>query len=77
MFSDNVSHVSSTYQFTAVDECNMGIFIEPVEWMKEQILMLEGKLSCPKCKGKCLISSQATEGIENEEEVKSPTLPDF
>jgi len=34
------------------DECKMGIFIEPVEWMKDQILMLEGKLSCPKCNAK-------------------------
>ena len=33
-------------------ECTMGIFIEPVEWMQDQILTLEGKLSCPKCKGK-------------------------
>jgi len=34
------------------DDCKMGIFIEPVEWMKDQILMLEGKIACPKCKAK-------------------------
>jgi len=33
-------------------QCTMGLFIEPVEWMKDDILVLEGKLACPKCKAK-------------------------
>jgi len=28
--------------------CQQGFFFEPVEWMRNQILTLEGKLTCPK-----------------------------
>jgi len=41
----------------AVDECNMGIFIEPVEWMKEQILMLRANYPVLNAKPKSEISA--------------------
>ncbi|XP_074655411.1 dual specificity protein phosphatase 12-like [Tubulanus polymorphus] len=31
------------------DACNQSLFIEPVQWMSEAIMVLEGKLACPKC----------------------------
>lgn len=30
------------------EACQEGLFFEPVEWMRDQILFLEGQLSCPK-----------------------------
>jgi len=32
------------------DACQEGLFFEPIEWMREQILYLEGQLTCPKPK---------------------------
>lgn len=32
------------------DVCQEGLFFEPIEWMREQILFLEGQLTCPKPK---------------------------
>jgi len=32
--------------------CEQSLFIEPVKWMGEDVLALEGKIACPKCHAK-------------------------